>query len=308
MQTDLRYIILANPKKPSPNRITKVMGNFCNLTDSQEIPIDDGFIDYLILNDVHRAYEWASRLLDAGSTHINIGLSGDYAENLGWIDRYPIPGMDFTNNLDAFKRVLDFCLNRNLTPIVHLAADGQEYDPVGWTYGWDWGMKNLPMILTKLSDYHLECLWNTGWDGCFPDWTPDQTIQFLRMLKLVLRAGSKIATEFSGPGSVGYCHMGNGAGDWTPDKLGMLDAFFIELNSYPPNEEGVSETATRLLGPDAQNCPTSPFYLQTHVDICFFETCAYQYIRKQISDKDARIAASVGEYYGFKYFGNGLPL
>jgi hypothetical protein len=130
------------------------------------------------------------------------------------------------------------------------------------------------------------------------------------MMRTTLGDNEQIATEFGGPGSVGYSHLGNGAADWTPDKLGMLDAFFIEVMTYPPNKEGVSQTATRLLGPNAVNCPTSPYYLSgltKTIGITYFESVAYQYIRKQINKFDAQASAVVGKYYGFRNFGNGLP-
>lgn len=301
-------------KFPSRDRIIHVRGNFCNLRDAEDIPIFDAFINYLIINHLSKAEDWIARLKDAGSTHINTGLSGDYSENLGWANRYPIPGMDFTKDLDSFKRVLDYLIDSNLIPIVHLAMDGQGYDPIGWTYGWKWGMQNIPDIIRSLGDYIQQCLWNTGWDGCFPDWTVRQTTSALQLLRDCLGQNGQLSTEFGGPydASMGYCHMGQGALDWTLPGMIELDAFFIEVLKYPPQEDGVAQTATRLLGPAAKNCPNTPYYLQHarprgECAIVMFETNAYPSIRKQINPSDARMWNATCAKYGFTDFGNGMP-
>jgi hypothetical protein len=296
------------PNPPSRSQIINVKANFCNLRDADDIPIYDGFIDTLITANPPKANDWASRLLAAGSTHITLDISGDYNENLNWAPRYPIPGHDWTNDLSGFSGVLDWCITKGFIPLVKLAADGQTYDPGGLTYGWQWGMNNIPGIISHLSKYIPYCLWSTGWDGCFPNWSKDQTVQFLRMLKAI-DPNINISTEFAGPGSVGYCHMGNGGADWNNNQLDLLDAFEIEVMTYPGNEVGISQTATRLLGPGTKNAPITPYYLngQKEVGIVYFETCAYQAIRKQITPADAIVAANQGAKYGFTNFGNGIP-
>jgi hypothetical protein len=299
--------------QPSRDKIVNVKANFCNLRDAEDIPIFDPFIDWLITNNPNKAADWVFRLKDADTTHINLDISGDYAENLGWSDRYPIPGTDWTHNLDGFKRILDYVLNRNFIPIIHLAADGQGFDPVGLTYGWQWGMNNVPHIIYELRDYIPLALWNTGWDGCFPNWTPDQICRFLIMMRANLGEHGQIATEFGGPGTVGYSHLGNGGSDWYLPGMIEVDSFFIELNTYPPDNEGVSQTATRLLGPDSLHCPHEPYYLaqprpRGPMAIIMFETCAYQAIRKQITPLNARQTGNQTAFFGFKQFGNGQPI
>ena len=296
------------PSMPERSQIINVRANFCNLRDSDDIPIFEPFISQLILGNGVKADEWANKLKAAGSTHLCLNLSGDYGEHLGWTVRYPVPGADYTNRISDFSDILDWVIQRGFIPIVKLACDGQGYDPIGMTYGWQWGMNNVPSIISHLSKYIPYCLWSTGWDGCFPNWSPTQTVSFLRMLKAI-DPNINISTEFSGPGSVGYCHLGNGAADWNNNQLDLLDAFEIEVNAYPADEEGVRETATRLLGPNAQNTPQMPYYLngKKEVGIIYFETCAYQEIRKQIVPSDAIVAANIGKKYGFTNFGNGIP-
>lgn len=310
---DALGIIKPFPSPPTRDQIIHVSGNFLNLLDDDNIPIWDAFIDYLIINDINRANKWISILRGAGTTHINLDISGDYNENLGWAPRYPIPGSDWTNDLNSFSKILDYVITNGFIPIIHLAADGQGFDPVGKTYGWQWGMDNVPNIIRSLSRYIPYCLWNTGWDGCFPDWTPDQTVQFLRMLRNVLGDSGAIATEFGGPGTVGYCHMGNGSSDWQNNQLDILDAFFVECMTYPNDINGVQQTAARLLGPAKRNISPAndgPYYLSgisKSVGICYFETCAYQFIRREITSFECLGQAAIGQKYGFSDFGQGLP-
>lgn len=294
--------------KPSRDSIINVKANLCNLYDAAGIPIFEPFIDSLIVDDVERAEDWIVRLKQAGSTHITLKLSGDYPQPLGWIERYPISGYDWMNDIRGFSKILDWVQARGLVPIVKLAADGQDYSAEGWTYGWSWGMANLPRILEQLKPYWTSCLWSTGFDGCFPNWTPEQTIQFLRMLRAVLGEQGNIDTEFAGPGSISYCHLGNGAADWSENALGILDCFSVELQTNPAEADGIAQTATRLLGPAAKNCPETPWYLaglSKKINICFYETMAYWFIHKQ--DDDYKTAANLGANYGFTSFGNGLP-
>ena len=294
--------------KPSRDSIINVTANFCNLYDAQGLPIFEDFIDSLIVDDPARAEDWVRILKANGSTHITLTLSGDYPEPLGWIDRYPIVGRDWTNDLLGFSQCLDWIQSRNLIPIVKLAMDGQSYDSNGLTYGWRWGMDNIPNILNDLSKYWGNCLWSTGFDGCFPVWTPRQTIDALKMLRGVLGGIGNIDTEFGGRGSISYSHLGNGAADWADDKLGLLDCFSLELQTNPAQADGISQTATRLLGPSATNCPVEPYYLANttkKINICFFETIAYWFIHKQTDDY--KTSASLGKFYGFTSFGNGLP-
>ncbi len=294
-------------KKPSRDSIINVKANFCNLYDAQNIPILEGFILTLISEDPIRAEDWVKILKANGSTHIVITLSGDYTENLGWAVRYPIIGRDWTKDLLGFSQCLDWLIARNLIPIVKLAMDGQAYDPNGLTYGWRWGMDNIPNILSSLSKYWDSCLWSTGFDGCFPNWSPEQTVQALRMMRSVMGDAGNIDTEFASTGSISYSHMGNGAADWSDDKLGILDCFSLELQTFPAQADGIAQTATRLLGPAARNTPTTPYYLNNNKTrtICMFETVAYWFSHGQTTDY--KTAANLAKYYGFTSFGNGLP-
>lgn len=302
---------------PSRDQIVNVGGNFCNLFDKDDIPIFDIFISSLIAQQtnesISKAYEWINILKQGGATHINLAISYDYAEDLGWAPRYPIEGHDFTNDLLGFSQVIDWVIAMGLIPIIKLSCDGQDPDPIGKSYGWKWGMDNVPSIVSYLSRFIPQGMFSSGFDGCFPNWSPTQTTQFLAMLRSCVGSTGCIDTEFSGPGTVGYSHMGNGAADWEDDKLGMLDNFSIEVMTFPTDSVGLQQTAARLLGPAKRNIAPEndgPYYLAAttkKVNICHYENIAYQISRKRASSADAVNMANFGKNFGFSSFGNGLP-
>ncbi len=306
------------------DRIINVQGNFLNLYDSDDIPIWDAYLSTLLVQgNLTKFNEWIQRLRAMGSTHINLPIAYNYNEPLGWAPRYPIDGMDFTNHLGDFVPIVEHIQSLGFIPIIKLAMDGQAFDPNGWTYGWQWGLDNIERIANSLSAFINTALWSTGYDGCFPNWTRAQTILVLQRLRAVLGQTVCIDTEFAGPGSVGYCHMGNGAGDWTPDTLGILDNFSVEVMTYPPDPTGVQQVAARLLGGQAKNIDPANYlanqppsdsnsYLAQmdkikKINICLYEDIAFQIIRKQATTINAYNAALACANYGFSSFGNGLP-
>lgn len=312
---DIQVTLTPSFKKPSRDQIVNVKANLCNLFDSDGIPIFDIYLATLLMQgDTAKFNEWIDLLRSAGSTHINLALSYNYNEFLGW-GNYPLPGMDFTDNLGDFSNIIIQIQNLGFIPIIKLATDGQSYDPNGWTYGWQWGMDNLPRILPVFNTFINDVLWSTGFDGCFPDWSRQQTIDMLQMLRGNLGSDACIDTEFNGPGTVGYCHMGNGPGDWTPDTLGILDNFSVELKTYPPSSIGIQQTASRLLGPQASNISPEnmgPYFLREmstikNINICMYETIAFQAIRKQVDTAQIKSVNRFCANFGFSSFGNGLP-
>lgn len=298
-------------KYPSRDQVINVKANFCNLFDNDGWPIFEDFIDEVVFNNPTKADDWAARLKAAGSTHLTLGMSGDYVEDLGWAPRYPVAGSDWTQNLAGFAKILDWVIDKGFIPFIKLPFDGQAYDPIFLTYGWQWGMDNVERISSELSDYLLSCLWSTGFDGCFPDWSADQTIQMLTKMKKFF---PYIDTEFGNE----YIHMGGGPSDWADDKLGLLDNFSIELLPAPESGAqvdvtGIQQAASRLLGPEKKNISTindASWYLQNTTkkpNICMFETVAYPISRKRCTSQDAIDVARVCAGYGFKSFGNGQP-
>lgn len=303
--------VLPSFNKPSRDRIINVKANLCNVRDAEDIPVFEIFISTLLAQgQLSKARNWLDVLRKFGSTHVNLAISYDYNENLGWAPRYPIEGMDFTQNLPAFGSIITWIQQQGFIPIVKLAFDGQGYDPVGKTYGWQWGMDNIERIANGLSQFTNTILWSTGFDGCFPDWTPDQTVDMLRKMRAVLGEKACIDTEFAGPGTWGYIHLGDGEASWVPDKLGILDHFSLEAQTFPINLEGLQQIATRLLGPNCKIGPKQPYYLaalEKTIAIDVYETNAYWSIRKQIMPQDAVATANQCKPFGFTSYGNGVP-
>lgn len=303
------YNITLTPSfnKPSRERIINVKANLCNLYDAENNPIFEPMINWLILHYQTKAMDWINRAKQARSTHYNLAISCNYRNN-------PVPGMDFTNDLNTFSSIIDWIKQRGLIPIVKLAMDGQEYDPVGLTYGWQWGMDNIEYIANGLSKHVDSVLWSTGFDGCFPNWSPNQTIAMLRKMRAVLGEKAQIDTEFAGPPteSWGYIHLGNGAEDWAPNKLGILDHFSLEAQHFPIDvTTGAQQIATRLLGPNCLIGPKEPYYLwglEKEIAIDVYETVATWFYNGGIAtSEDAVKAATDMAKFGFKCFGNGVP-
>jgi len=133
-------------------------------------------------------------------------------------------------------------------------------------------------------------------------------------MRAVLGNSAQIDTEFAGPASMswGYIHMGNGAADWAPDKLGILDHFSLEAQQFPIDVTvGAQEIATRLLGPNCLIGPQTPYYLANvdkHIAIDVYETVATWFYNGAVaSPQDAINAAQGMAKFGFKVFGNGVP-
>lgn len=292
--------------KPSRERIINVKANLCNLYDADNNPIFEPMINWLILIKESKALDWVNRAKAAGSTHYNLAIACNYKNN-------PVPGMDFTNDLGTFSNIIDWIKTRGLIPIVKLAFDGQGFDPNGLTYGWQWGMDNLGRIADGLSKHVDSVLWSTGFDGCFPDWSPQQTIDMLRKMRTVFGSEACLDTEFGGPpGGWGYIHMGNGPADWSLDKLGILDHFSLEAKQFPIDlGEGAQQVATRLLGPNCLIGPQTPYYLagiDKYIAIDVYETVATWFYNGAIATPEDAVNAATGmAKYGFKVFGNGIP-
>jgi hypothetical protein len=309
--TNVNYNVQLVPvsfNKPSRDRIITVKANLCNLYDAENNPIFEPMINWLVLNDPNKANDWINRSKANRGTHYNLAISCNYRNN-------PVPGMDFTQDLGMFSSIIDWVKARGVIPIIKLAFDGQGFDPNGLTYGWQWGMDNMERLANGLSKHVDSVLWSTGFDGCFPNWSPDQTIAMLRHMRAVLGEKACIDTEFAGPasGTWGYIHMGNGAADWSATKLGLLDHFSLEAQQFPIDiSGGLQEIATRLLGPSCLIGPQQPYYLaglNKQIAIDVYETVATWFYNGRIATpQDAIDAANGAAKYGFKSFGNGVPI
>lgn len=300
---------------PSRDKIINVQGNFLNLFDSGDIPIWDIYLATLFVQGNPKYNEWLNILRANNTTHINLAISYNYQEQLGWTNRYPFDGMDFTRDYDPFRAVVNDIQSKGFIPIIKLAMDGQDFDPVGWTYGWNWAMREMDTLAKELAAFNESALFSTGFDGCFPNWSPAQTKMLLQKMRAEFGDKACIDTEFSGPGTTGYIHMGNGAGDWVPDSLGILDSFSAMSMVIPPDSIGIQQIASRLLGPNSKNIDPSnagPWYLQQmnaikKINCGMYETCAFDIIRKKANSVQAKQIAQTCNNYGFQSFCNGQP-
>jgi hypothetical protein len=175
-------------------------------------------------------------------------------------------------------------------------------------------MNNMDRIANGLHKHNDSVLWSTGFDGCFPNWSPDQTIAFLRQMRASFGSNACLDTEFAGPpGGWGYIHMGKGPADWSSDKLGILDHFSLEAEAFPiqVDSDGAQQIATRLLGPNCLIGPQEPWYLaglDKTIAIDVYETVATWFYNGGIAtSQDAINAANGMKKWGFSCFGNGIP-
>ena len=310
---------LANPK-PTRDQIINVQSNFCNLRDSDDIPIFTPFITSLLVNNQQsKADDWIARLKNAGSTHIDIGLTAQYNEDLGWNtgvpgNIYPIPSINLIDNLPLMIDIINEVIDFGMIPHLHLSWDDN---------GYDWGVANIPRILTALSDFTNEILWNPGWDGCFPSWSPSQIINAINIMRSVLGPSAQLATEFAGPegSNLPYIDLGHGEADYN-GPLQELDCLLLEYGTNQfYNECGMQQQMTRLFNVANYPKPLIPgcdahslvYYLSAprprgRMNICAFEWVwggAYNQIRKINVPNDAKTIASMFKGYGFSSFGNG---
>jgi hypothetical protein len=322
------------PPAPPREAIVDVRADFANLRDAKDRPMFTPFL-FSLMDDCDNgdadacadAEDWFARLKAAGDTHIAVSISADYGENLGWAPRYPIHGIDLTQRVPTLKKFLERVIRRGFIPILFLACDGHTSDPnggyndpVGWSYGLPWCQQHLGDNVGQLRngrDLAPYILWSGGWDGCFPDWSPDDTNQFHTFLRSLVGPDANIATEFGN----GYIHMGNGGADWYQPGLDQVDVFFIEFstNILDPNEQcGVQQVAARMLGPAKTFTPgppcdstSPPFYLDAPrsprgpLVVIAWEYAAYLATRKQSDPETARAQGDYLYSLGFRRLGNG---
>ena len=324
------------PPTPSREQVVNVRADFANLRDAKDRPMFTPFI-FSLMDDCDGGNadacadveDWLARLKAQGDTHIAVNLSADYSESLGWAPRYPIHGLDLSKRVPTLRTFLERLIRRGFIPILFLSCDGHASDPnggyndpAGWTFGVPWCQAHLPDIIGELRsgrDLAPYILWIGGWDGCFPDWSPEQTSAFHTFLRGLVGPDANIATEFGN----GYIHMGNGGSDWYTPGLDQVDVFFIEfpINVLDPNVQcAVQQVAARMLGPAKTFTPSAPcdttnppFYLapprspRGPLVVVAWEYAAYLATRKQIDPETARAQADYLYSLGFRLLGNGQP-
>lgn len=276
-------------------------GGTCQTQEFGLLPRFEPFV--ASLNAADRASWWAAKHAD-GDTHAFLSVSYRYAE-AGQAYEH-IPGRDFTADLPAFVAIISEAIANGFYVVVSFAADGQTFNPDGWTYGWQWGMDNMQRITEALAPAKDYCAPMGGYELLGPggDWTADQLEAFYLKLRhlwpdgvLVLELGS------------GYCKWREVAGSdttgWETPGGQAIDVFLQEF-PQPINEgdhwDGCQQVAARTLGPAKRNIQQKndgPWYLAAGtprgpVMVSGFEYCLYDVVRGMPSSQVAvfRLALS----------------
>ncbi|HEY8039878.1 MAG TPA: hypothetical protein VIF15_08805 [Polyangiaceae bacterium] len=233
----------------------------------------------------------------AGDTHIGMAVSWAYMNDGGY--SYPVPGLDLTGNLPAFRALVVEAIENGFTPVIFLAGDGESpagggyNDPNGWTYGYSWLMAHLPAIVASLQqpfDLTPYCLLVPGWDGVMPGWQPSELDAYLLQARSLLPNGY-VGLELAS----GTCHWGGGAANYTSPSGQALDAILQEFPG-PPTGDQVWQIAARELGPayvrppdqPAGDDPSPPFYLPGGTPrgpwfVVAYEYDEYRWVRAQVT-------------------------
>lgn len=243
------------------------------------------------LNASDRASWWAAKRAD-GDTHAFLSVSYRYAEpGQAYAD---IPGRDFTNDLPAFVALVQEAIDNGFYVVPSFSADGQDFNPDGWTYGWQWGMDNMARITAALEPVKDFCAPMGGYELLGPggNWTSDQLEAFYLQLRslwpegvLVLELGSGYCKWREGP---------NGETGWLTPGGQAIDVFLQEF-PQPIDEgdhwDGCQQVAARTLGPAKRNIAPpndGPWYLEAGtprgpVLVSAFEYALYWTVRGQLT-------------------------
>ena len=260
----------------------------------------------------------------AGDSHCILDISWNYLEP-GQPYGYVVPGRDMSWDLPGFRALADEILANGFTPLVFLAGDGQGSgpgynDPVGWTYGFDWLMANLPAIIGAFqspTDITSQCVFVPGFDGTVATgWGdavytyPDQTDNYLLAIRALVGPSPRcVGLLFP----AGICHWGAGAANFSSTAGQCLDVILQQLPMGPnPSGDQVWQIAGRLLGPayhrdPAQppgDDPSPPYYLgigtpRGPYTVVAFEYDTYLFVRGAITP--AQVAADRAYFAAIGY-------
>lgn len=189
---------------------------------------------------------YCQQMKKLGFTHVEFDISGQYVEPSY---QYPVPGIDYTNNLPAACRRCELIIQQGMMIKFALAGDGMSVgnppygynDPQGWTYGYEWLMANVARIIQPFTDYNNHDLTKficfvPGYDAVFygwsipnevPDLQPQRVIDFGNAFRTILPNGY-LGLEHS----TGKIPVGEDGKDWKMN--GPLDAYDTCLSEYDP--------------------------------------------------------------------------
>lgn len=268
-------------------------------------------------------------LKDLGDTKLGLAWTYQYASpNQAYRD---IPGRDFTSDaaLPEFIDLLIEVIQAGFYPDIFMGGDGQSNatggynDPVGWTYGHQWLMHNLPRLISALAFSRVGDLLQyvqliPGYDAIMTpnegSWQPSQLDDYLVYARSLVGPKAYLGLEFGAP----YCHWGRGRENYTTTGQ-HLDTIYLEL-FYPAGGDPLWQPAARMLGPHYNRPPEEPagdddqgpvYYLEGGTPrgpwyVNALEDGLYEWVRNQVSHEDLQREAEslyrVG--YGLTGFGN----
>lgn len=203
---------------------------------------------------------------DADDQIVQVAVSGQYAEaNQAY---QHIPGVNYWNDLAGLNTLLDYLIERGWWIDLRCGFDGTGPDPVGLTWGWQFGMDNYARLAASLGPRLAYCKINPAYDGWCPAWDASQAQAFGEMV-IATTPSVVLVGEFA----IGYSHMGGGEADYAPGGcLSAYDAFEGEFEAEPNtgliHDDNVWQIVARMSRPyirpadqPAHDDPNPPFYL-----------------------------------------------
>lgn len=293
------------PPPPSKRELMEAQYTFqglratCPQYDSRPIPIFDPMLD--VVDEACKAEILAAHKA-AGDRVIGVAISHQYAEPgiipvLSW-------GRDWTHDLGGLHDFLVDLIRQGFYVQLHLAMDGHSVqdgagnwvynDPVGHTYGCEWGMEFFPQLAATLDDIHQYIRFLPGYDGVFygcetPDGQPLTIPAFAKLFKQRWPDGV-LGIEFN----TGHLPFGEGGDDWLPGgRMANFDMVFAEFDGNL-QQDSTWQIVARLMKARGQyqrppeqpagDDPNPPAYLGQWpgVAVCF-EWATYDDVRFRIS-------------------------
>ncbi len=214
----------------------------------------------------------------AKGTHFNIAVSSQYDQDPARNVYAGKVGRDFTQDLGALRELIieiicagaDRGIPTGFKILLAMAGDGmsvnddpqpgQYNDPVGWTYGYQWLMRNFDRVWSALEGANGEGPDLTPWivpmpgyDGVVPGWQPWQLVsEYARMVRQRIGAAAASGIELS----AGY-KTPSGEGNYFATEDGKTFDTILQEYPYPMGPPDLIP-ANLLAPPPGHNWNTMP--------------------------------------------------
>jgi hypothetical protein len=270
----------------------------CPQYDPRPLPIFDPMLD-VVDEDCKAAILAAHRA--AGDKVIGVALSHQYAEP--GIIPVLVWGRDWTRDLGGLHDYLTDLIRKGWYIQLHMAMDGHSVrgadgqwtynDPVGHTYGCEWGAEFFPKLADALDDIHGYIRFLPGYDGvfygCEDDGLPLKIPAFAAQFKQRW-PDAVLGLEFN----TGHLPFGEGDADWQPGgRMSNFDMVFAEFDGNLDQDSTWQIVARLMKSPGdyrrppeqpAGDDPNPPAYLRNWpgTAVCF-EWATYDDVRFRIT-------------------------